>query len=247
MNRVAIWPFSTLMDSSGRMTDELQGVYSRGFCRAFAEGLLRTEACAVAVCLPIVTIGEVTSWAVMGREWNLDEALAIQLPEGAEFLVFGTISIAKRVDLHMNVVWHSQRCSLVDQYFSYPREQILNCLSEAVLVLAGAIVGRPLNEEENQQLQRWGTNNPKAYLAYLEAWSAGTAFRLGVSVPRRQAALECALEATRIDPAFMEAYRLQKELGSVGVRSQSDKAERIGYLEFAYPIAVPNQDVVPQS
>ena len=230
------------------MVDEYQGIYSRGFCRAFAEGLLWTKACEVAVCLPIVTIDEVTSWAVTGREWNPDEALAIPLPERTDFMVFGTISIAERVDLHANLVWHSQRRLLVDQRFSYPLAQIPNCLSEVVAVLAGAIVGRPLSEEENRQLQRWGTNSSEAYLAYLEAWSAGTAFRLGVSVPNPQAALECALKATRIDPSFAEAHRLQEELSSVESRSQGDEAdELIGYSEFAYPIAIPSQDVVPQS
>jgi len=204
--------------------------------------------CEVAVCLPIVTIGELTSWAVTGREWNPDEALAIPLSEGTDFMVFGTISIAEHVDLHMSLVWHSKRRLLVDRRFNYPRAQLPNCLSEAVAVLASASVGRPLSEEENRQLRRWGTNSSEAYLAYLEAWSAGTAFRLGVSVPNPQAALECAMKAAQIDPAFAEARRLQEELGSVGVGNRGDEAdELIGYSEFVYPIAVPSQDVVSQS
>jgi len=148
MDRLAIWPFSTPMDSSGTMIDEFQGIYSRGLCRAFTEALLRTRFCDVAVCLPIVTIGEVTSWAVMGKEWNLDRALEVQLPVGVGLMTLGTVSIAKQVELHVLLVSHTQSSLLLDRQFGYPRAQLLTCLSEAVVDIAARIVGRPLTNDE---------------------------------------------------------------------------------------------------
>lgn len=241
-NRIAIWPFSTPMDCSGRMADELQGIFSRGVCRAFAEGLLRTKICKAAVCLPIVTLGEVTSWAVTGREWSLDEALAMPLPEGTDFMVFGTLSIADRVELHVTLVWQSQRRLLVDQSLRFSVAWFPNCLSDIVATLASAIARRPLSAQEYRQLQRWGTNSSEAYLAYLEAWSAGTAYRLGVTVPRPQAALESARKATSVDPTFAAAQRLKEKLTLIEGGQQPDGADELdGYSEFAYPITIPRQ------
>ena len=160
MDHVAVWPYAIPMDSSGRMIDDYQGIYSRGLCRAFAEGLLRTRLCEVAACLPIVTIGGVTSWAVTGKEWSLDEVLEKQLPEGIEFVTVGTMSIAKRVELHVRLVSRSRRSLLLNQHFDYPRAQFLDGLSEVVAVMAATTVGRRLSEEENQRLQHWGTSSP---------------------------------------------------------------------------------------
>lgn len=244
MDHVAVWPYAIPMDSSGKMIDDYQGIYSRGLCWAFAEGLLRTRLCEVAACLPIVTIGGATSWAVTGREWGLDEVLEKQLPEGVEFVTVGKLSIAERVALHVRLVSRSQRSLLLDQHFGYPRAQFLDGLSEAVAAMATAIVGRRLSEEEHQRLQCWGTNNSEAYLAYLEAWSAAAAFRFGVTVPNPHGALECARKAVRIDPDFAEASRLERQLDSAATGSpceQAGVAEVNGYTEFAYPIAMPTQ------
>ena len=245
MDHVAIWPFSTPMDSSGTMIDQFQGIYSRGLCRAFAEGLLRTRLCEVAVCLPIVTIGEVTSWAAMGRAWNLDEALDVQLPRGIDFMTLGRVSIAEQVELHVLLVSRLQRCLVLDRRFRFPRAQVLNCLSEAVAAIAATIVGRPLSVDEQHRVQRWGTASSEAYLAYLEAWSAAAAFRFGVTVANPQAALECARKASRIDPEFVEVSRLQSQLSPAEARSRDAEgavAEPNGYSEFAYPITIPGQD-----
>jgi hypothetical protein len=245
MDRIAIWPFATPMDSSGNMVDVFQGIYSRGLCRAVAEGLLRTKVCEVAVCLPVVTIGNVTSWSVMGKTWTFTEALEVQLPDGTDFLTWGTMVITERVELHVLLISRSQRRLLVDRQFNYPRARIPVCFSEIVAVLAGAIAGRPLTDEENRRVQLWGTNSSDAYLAYLEAWSAAAAFRFGVSVPNPQAALECALKAVCLDPTFAEAGRLREELNSLGPENPGDQAnELIGYSEFAYPMTIPDRRVV---
>lgn len=244
MNRIAVWPYAIPMDTSGKMLDDFQGIYTRGLCHAFAEGLLRTRLCEVAVCLPIVTMGGVTSWAVTGREWSLDEALEKALPQGTGFATLGTASISERVELHVLLISGSQRSLLVDRRLSYPRGQILNCLSEAVVDMAAAIAGRPLSDDERQRAQSWGTTSSEAYLVYLEAWSAAAAFRFGVTVPNPQAALDCARKASRIDPEFVEASRLQAQLSPAEARNRGAEtavAEPNGYSEFAYPIAIPGQ------
>jgi hypothetical protein len=242
MNCLAVWPYAIPMNSSGKMIDDYQGIYSRGLCRAFAEGLLRTRLCEVAACLPIVTIDGVTSWAVTGKEWSLDEVLEKPLPEGIEFVTVGTMSIAERVELHVRLVSRSRRSLLLDQHFGYPRARFLDGLSEVVAVMAATIVGRRLSEEENQRLQRWGTSSPEAYLAYLEAWSAAAACRFGVTVPNPHAALECARKASGIDPNFAEASKLQEQLNLMEVESQPREAgagDLNGYLEFACRVSLP--------
>jgi hypothetical protein len=246
MNSVAIWPLATPVDSSGKMTDELQSAYSRGLCRAFADGLLRTNVCEVAVCLPIVTLGELTSWAVLGRAWNADEAWELPLPEDIGFFTWGTMIIAERVELHVLLLSRSQRRLLVDRAFSFPRVRIPACFSEVVTVLAGAIAGRPLTDEENRRLQLWGTDNSEAYLAYLDAWSAAATFRFGVSNPNPEAVLECAHKITRIDPSFVEAQKLQEKLRPVvAAGGRGSYADRMaGYSELFFPIRGPGQAVV---
>jgi hypothetical protein len=241
MNRIAIWPYAVPMDSSGKMMDDFQGIYSRGLCRAFAEGLLRTRLCEVAVCLPIITIGGATSWAVTGREWSLDETVKKALPEGTGFATVGTMSLTERVELHVLVVSGPQRSLILDRRFSYPRTQILNCLSEAVQDMAAAIAGRPLSNDERRRAQHWGTTSTDAYLAYLEAWSAVAASRFGVTVPNPEAALECVRRAARIDPKFVEASRLEEQLSPAEVRGCAGEAaveDLSGYSEFACPIAI---------
>jgi hypothetical protein len=140
-NRVALWPFAIEMDSSGKATIELQSIYSRGLCRAFAEGLIRADVCDVALCLPVITIGEITSWVVSGKELALNEALAISLPDNTDFIAFGAVSVTDRIEFHLRLVCRSRQCLLVDQDFRYCRTQIPTCLSDAVICLASAITG----------------------------------------------------------------------------------------------------------
>jgi hypothetical protein len=111
------------MSASGEMIDEYQGVYSRGFCRAIAEGLLRTNLCDVALCFRITTIAESTSWAVMGREWDSDEALEITLPEGTDFMALGTLRVAESVDLHVRLLCHSQEERRGQNYFFHAADE----------------------------------------------------------------------------------------------------------------------------
>jgi hypothetical protein len=228
------------MDSSGTMADGLQGAYSRGFCRALAEGLSRIQLCEVDVCFTFVTMDGIKSWAVSGREWTVNEVLEIAWSKDIDFISLGTLVLTERLELHLVLVSPSQRRSLLDRTFSYPRAQIPSCLTEIVAAIGVAIVGRPLNPTEVDQLARWGTNSTDAYLAYLEAWEAGRALRLGLSVPNPQQALELALSATRTDPEFQEGYRLQESL-KFGATSFG----LAGYSEHAYQIEVPNQATPP--
>ena len=124
MNRVAIWPFATPMDSSGTMADPFQSVYALGLCRALAEGLLRTNLCEVAVCLPVAKVGETTGWAVLGKAWTFDEAAEIVLPDGTDFMTWGTMVLTERLEIHMLLRSHSQRRLLLDRKFRYPRVEI---------------------------------------------------------------------------------------------------------------------------
>ena len=38
MDHVAVWPYAIPMDSSGKMIDDYQGIYSRGLCRPLRKG-----------------------------------------------------------------------------------------------------------------------------------------------------------------------------------------------------------------
>ena len=237
MKRVAVWPYATPMDLSGKMADELQGVYSRGLCGAIALGLIRTKLCEVAVCFPITTIRGITSWAVLGREWSQDEILAIKLPEGVDFVSLGSVVIKDSIDLHIRVVQYAQKRLLVDQTFAYSREEIPNCFSEVIAHIASAVAGRELTTEERGLINQWGTNDPDAYLAYLEAWSACSAFRAGVSVPNRNGALDCARKASKLDAGFEDAHKLQRMLSRPDASNGADMLDDVaGYTEFVYPI-----------
>jgi hypothetical protein len=232
--RIAIWPFSTPTDLRGETADAFQGVYSRGLCKAFADGLLRTKACDVGVCLPVVDYAGLTSWVVSGAEWTQNEALAVGLPQGTDLLMFGTMRLREVVELHCMVVAKSSASVLLDHRLIYPREKLLDCLSDVVSLVAKTIVGRPLTLEEAQKTRLWGTHRVEAYLAYLETWSAAAAFRFGVSVPNPSGPLECAVRAVNLDPDFAQTKAIHEAL----VAGRKNVDGRIpGYSEFAYPLA----------
>jgi hypothetical protein len=239
MTRLALWPDAVRMDFAGNTIDEYQGMYSRGLCRAFAEAVVRTRICEAAVCLPIVTVGGTRNWAVTGREWLTDEALAKPSPNGTDFMTWGTMSLSSRLEFHVMLASRSEGKLVVDRQFNYGREQIPNCLSEAVSAITSAIAGRALSDEEFRQMQMWGTNRSEAYLAYLAAWSADAAHRFGVAVTTPNGVSEWAAKVAAADPAFAEARGFGVSPGAIELRGcPDDESGSAGYSEVVFPVSV---------
>jgi hypothetical protein len=192
-NQVAIWPLATPMTESGMMANSVQGVFGRGVARAIAEGLARTKICDIVLCLPVVRASEITSWAVLGRQWTLDEILQLPLPADVSFVLVGSLVITDYVDIQISLVSRPVRQTLVERSFNYARAQSLSCLSEVVRVTAEAIAGCKLTDSQDEAVGDWGTPDPEAYLAYLQGWSAAAALRFGVSFESRDALTQTGL------------------------------------------------------
>jgi hypothetical protein len=153
--------------------------------------------------------------------------------------------LTQQFDLQVYLVSLARRRTLVDRQFRFNRTQIPNCLSDIISAVVSTIARQQLTDNEYQRISNWGTKDPDAYLAYLEALSAAAAYRFGVSVPNPRAALECISKATQIDPAFEDAQRLQDMLTKVDgqLATFSPSGTSPGNSEFAYPVKVPHTNV----
>lgn len=221
------------MNDAGEMMDSFQSAYSRGLCRVLGERLLAAGVCDIAVCLPVIATGKMTSWAVVGRAWSVMDALKVALPERTDFLMWGSLSITQDCEIHALVASKSREQLLIDRGFTFHRSELPNCLSETVAMVARAITERQLTREEHESLQCWGTSDSEAFLAYLVAWSAAAAFRFGISYDNPRGAFDSAVIATRLDPNFVAARRLREELND----PSGVPTELRGYAEFSCPVA----------
>src|SRR6266849_2242898 len=111
--QVMVFPFTVPMDGGGQMRDPAQGVYARSLARTLAErlslgpGVSATAATLTADGLDGKPQDQV--WVVASHAWTLEEACAIGLPEGTEYLLHGAAELTDRVRLRLILVDQKER------------------------------------------------------------------------------------------------------------------------------------------
>jgi tetratricopeptide (TPR) repeat protein len=200
-----VFPFTVPLDGSGRMLDQAQGVYARSLARALAERL--TQPPHIAANLATLTAdgpldGEEGQrghgWVVASQPWTIEEACAIGLPEGTEYVLHGSAELTDRVRIRILLVDSPQRKLALDHVVLRPRSELFSALDEAAIEVARAL------GEEPPALP-WPTRDVEAYLAYLRGRDMTAAHENGVRVADPKKSFDPYLEAARRDPFFADA------------------------------------------
>ena len=207
--QLMVFPFTVPLDRRGLMRDPAQGVYARSLARTLAERLSVGESMtAVAATLtangPIEGLEQTPEeeeqhgWVVASQPWSVEEAAAIGLPEGTEYVLHGAAELTDRIRLRLLLVDHGRKHLALDHVVLRPRSELFAALEEAAVVVAQAL-GEPL------PYAQWPTSDVEAYLAYLRGRDMSAAHEAGVRVPDPAKSFDPYLEAARRDPSFADA------------------------------------------
>src|SRR2546425_120511 len=135
--QVMVFPFTVPMDGGGQMRDPAQGVYARSLARTLAERLsLGPGVSATAATLTADGLDgkpQDQGWVVASHPWTLEEACAIGLPEGTEYLLHGAAELTDRVRLRLILVDQKERRTALDHVVLRPRSELFGALEEAAL------------------------------------------------------------------------------------------------------------------
>jgi tetratricopeptide (TPR) repeat protein len=232
--QMMIFPFSVTLNRSGRMLDQVQGVYARSLARTLAERL--TDPPRIGADLATLTAegpldGERGrrghGWVVASKPWTLEQACRIGLPQGTEYVVHGAAELTDRVRLRVLLVDSPERKLALDHVVVRPRSELFAALEEAASEIARAVGEEPPE-------QTWPTQDVEAYVAYLRGRDVSAAHDAGVRVPDPNRSFDSYLEAARRDPAFEDAQErllalaLDFALGGVGpVGAARDACEKL--------------------
>jgi len=202
--QVMVFPFTVPIDGGGEMRDAAQGVYARSLARTLAERLSVSPAVA-ATAATLTADGlkgadrpQEQGWVVASQPWTLEEACAIGLPEGTEYLLHGAAELTDRVRLRLILVDHARHRTALDHVVLRPRSELFGALEEAAVTVAQAL-GLDLPATQ------WPTQDVEAYLAYLRGRDLSAAHEVGVRVADPAKSFDPYLEAARRDPAFADA------------------------------------------
>jgi len=202
--QVMVFPFTVPIDGGGEMRDPAQGVYARSLARTLAERLSTSPAVS-ATAATLTADGlegaarpQEQGWVVASQPWTLEEACAIGLPEGTEYLLHGAAELTDRVRLRLILVDHARHRTALDHVVLRPRAELFGALEEAAVSVAQAL-------ELDLPTAQWPTQDVEAYLAYLRGRDLSAAHEVGVRVADPAKSFEPYLEAARRDPTFADA------------------------------------------
>src|SRR5216683_852849 len=168
--QVMVFPFTVPMDGGGQMRDAAQGVYARSLARTLAERLsVGPGVSATAATLTADGLegrAQDHGWVVASHPWTLEEACAVGLPEGTEYLLHGAAELTDRVRLRLILVDQKERRTALDHVVLRPRSELFGALEEAAGAVAQAL-GLELPAAE------WPTGDVEAYVAYLRGRDRG--------------------------------------------------------------------------
>src|SRR5256714_14896222 len=123
--QVMVFPFTVPMDGGGQMRDAAQGVYARSLARTLAERLsVGPDVSATAATLTVDGLDgrpKDHGWVVASHPWTLEEACAVGLPEGTEYLLHGAAELTDRVRLRLILVDQKERRTAPDHVGLRPR------------------------------------------------------------------------------------------------------------------------------
>lgn len=200
--QVMVFPFTVPMDGGGEMRDAAQGVYARSLARTLAERLsIGDGVSATAATLTADGLdgrAREHGWVVASQPWTLEEACAVGLPEGTEYLLHGAAELTDRVRLRLILVDQKARRTALDHVVLRPRSELFAALEEAALAVAQAL-GLELPAVQ------WPTEDVEAYVAYLRGRDLSAAHEVGVRVVDPAKSFDPYLEAAKRDPAFADA------------------------------------------
>jgi len=200
--QVMVFPFTVPMDGGGQMRDAAQGVYARSLARTLAERLsASTDVSATAATLTADGLegrSRDHGWVVASHPWTLEEACAVGLPEGTEYLLHGAAELTDRVRLRLILVDQKSRRTALDHVVLRPRSELFAALEEAALSVAQAL-GMELPAAQ------WPTQDVEAYVAYLRGRDLSAAHEVGVRVVDPAKSFDPYLEAAQRDPGFADA------------------------------------------
>jgi len=200
--QVMVFPFTVPMDGGGQMRDAAQGVYARSLARMLAERLsVGPEVSATAATLTADGLdgrAKDHGWVVASHPWTLEEACAVGLPEGTEYLLHGAAELTDRVRLRLILVDQKERRTALDHVVLRPRSELFFALEEAAGAVAQAL-GLDLPAVQ------WPTEDVEAYVAYLRGRDLSAAHEVGVRVIDPGKSFDPYLEAAERDPTFADA------------------------------------------
>lgn len=200
--QVMVFPFTVPMDAGGQMRDAAQGVYARSLARTLAERLsLGPAVAATAATLTADGLdgrSQDHGWVVASHPWTLEEACAVGLPDGTEYLLHGAAELTDRVRLRLILVDQTERRTALDHVVLRPRSELFLALEEAALAVAQGL-GLDLPAAQ------WPTHDVEAYVAYLRGRDLSAAHEVGVHVTDPTKSFDPYLEAARRDPSFVDA------------------------------------------
>src|SRR5216683_3068856 len=212
--QVMVFPFTVPMDGGGQMRDAAQGVYARSLARTLAERLsVGPGVSATAATLTADGLegrAQDHGWVVASHPWTLEEACAVGLPEGTEYLLHGAAELTDRVRLRLILVDQKERRTALDHVVLRPRSELFGALEEAALAIAQAL-GLELPVAE------WPTADVEAYLAY--------DFTLGGAGPSSAARAGCE-KLLQLDPTAVKAHAALAEMDLAAGRP-AEAAERL--------------------
>jgi tetratricopeptide (TPR) repeat protein len=206
--QVLIFPFTVPLDGAGNMRDPGQGIFARSLARTLADRLdaldglsarcaTLTSHGAPAGALPAPDEGE-HGWVVASQPWSLDEALALKLPDGTEYLLHGVSELTDRVRLRLLLVDQPHRALALDHVVLRPRAELFAALDEAASSVAQALGLKARTDG-------WPTGDVEAFVAWLRGRDMSAAHEAGVHVADPQRSFDGYLEALRRDPHFRDA------------------------------------------
>jgi len=189
--QMMVFPFTVPIDGGGQMRDAAQGVYARSLARTLAERLSVGPGVSA-------TAATLTADGLEGHPWTLEEACAVGLPEGTEYLLHGAAELTDRVRLRLILVDQTERRTALDHVVLRPRSELFLALEEAAGAVAQAL-GLEL------PAVHWPTEDVEAYVAYLRGRDLSAAHEVGVRVLDPGKSFDPYLEAAQRDPAFADA------------------------------------------
>src|SRR5229473_3570109 len=238
--QVMVFPFTVPMDGGGQMRDAAQGVYARSLARTLAERLsVGPGVSATAATLTADGLegrAQDHGWVVASHPWTLEEACAVGLPEGTEYLLHGAAELTDRVRLRLILVDQKERRTALDHVVLRPRSELFGALEEA----AGAVAqGLGLELSAAHEVGVRVIDPAKSYDPYLEAaqrdptfadaqdrlLSLALDFALGGAGPSSAARAGCE-KLLQLDPTAVKTHAALAEI-DLAERRPAEAADRL--------------------